>query len=52
VGVEAGTADGPLEVRAALVVADGRHSTVWERVCLPVDDVGAPIKGDVSAVRA
>src|SRR5438094_178700 len=44
VGVKAETPDGPLEVRAGLVVgADGRHSTVRERAGLIVQDVGAPI---------
>jgi 2-polyprenyl-6-methoxyphenol hydroxylase-like FAD-dependent oxidoreductase len=44
VGVRAQTPDGPLEVRADLVVgADGRHSTVRERAGLSVQDVGAPI---------
>jgi 2-polyprenyl-6-methoxyphenol hydroxylase-like FAD-dependent oxidoreductase len=43
-GVRATTPDGPLEVRAALVVgADGRHSTVRERAGLRVEDLGAPI---------
>jgi 2-polyprenyl-6-methoxyphenol hydroxylase-like FAD-dependent oxidoreductase len=44
VGVRATTPDGPLEVRAALVVgADGRHSTVRTRAGLTVEDLGAPI---------
>jgi 2-polyprenyl-6-methoxyphenol hydroxylase-like FAD-dependent oxidoreductase len=44
VGVRAQTPDGPLEVRAELVVgADGRHSTVREQAGLQVEDVGAPI---------
>jgi 2-polyprenyl-6-methoxyphenol hydroxylase-like FAD-dependent oxidoreductase len=44
VGVRAETSDGPLEVRAALVVgADGRHSTVRAQAGLQVEDVGAPI---------
>jgi 2-polyprenyl-6-methoxyphenol hydroxylase-like FAD-dependent oxidoreductase len=44
VGLKAETPDGPLIVRAALVVgADGRHSTVRERAGLKVEDVGAPI---------
>ena len=43
-GVRRDDADGPLEVRADLVVgADGRHSTVRERAGLEVDDFGAPI---------
>jgi 2-polyprenyl-6-methoxyphenol hydroxylase-like FAD-dependent oxidoreductase len=44
VGVRAATPDGPLDVRADLVVgADGRHSTVRAKVELPVEDLGAPI---------
>ncbi len=44
VGVRAQTPDGPLEVRADLVVgADGRHSTVRERSGLKVEDLGAPM---------
>jgi len=44
VGVRATTPDGPLEVRAALVVgADGRRSTVRERAGLAVEDLGAPM---------
>lgn len=44
VGVCAETPDGPLEMRATLVVgADGRHSRVRERGGLEVDDLGAPI---------
>ncbi len=43
-GVRATTPDGPLEVRADLIVgADGRHSTVRERARLQVEDLGAPI---------
>ena len=43
-GVRATTPDGPLEVRAPLVVgADGRHSVVRERAGLVVQDLGAPI---------
>jgi 2-polyprenyl-6-methoxyphenol hydroxylase-like FAD-dependent oxidoreductase len=43
-GVRATTPDGPLEVRAPLVVgADGRHSTVRARAGLAVRDLGAPI---------
>src|SRR6476660_2311665 len=43
VGLRAKTADGPLEVRASLVVgADGRHSVVRTRAGLPVDEFGAP----------
>jgi 2-polyprenyl-6-methoxyphenol hydroxylase-like FAD-dependent oxidoreductase len=44
IGVKAETPDGPLTVRAALVVgADGRHSTVRGQAGLKVKDVGAPI---------
>jgi 2-polyprenyl-6-methoxyphenol hydroxylase-like FAD-dependent oxidoreductase len=44
VGVWAETPNGPLEVRATLVVgADGRHSTVRARAGLPVLNLGAPI---------
>jgi 2-polyprenyl-6-methoxyphenol hydroxylase-like FAD-dependent oxidoreductase len=44
VGVTAATPQGPLEVRADLVVgADGRHSTVRERAGLKVRDLGAPM---------
>ncbi|HJT75605.1 MAG TPA: FAD-dependent oxidoreductase [Gemmataceae bacterium] len=44
VGLRAETPEGPLEVRAALVVgADGRHSTVRARAGLKVQDVGAPM---------
>ena len=44
VGVRAITADGPLDVRARLVVGcDGRHSTVRDKARLEVEDIGAPI---------
>jgi 2-polyprenyl-6-methoxyphenol hydroxylase-like FAD-dependent oxidoreductase len=44
VGVRAITADGPLDVRARLVVGcDGRHSTVRDKGRLEVADIGAPI---------
>ena len=44
VGVRATTADGPLEVRARLVVGcDGRQSTVRANARLEVEDLGAPI---------
>ena len=44
VGIRGTTTQGPLEVRADLVVgADGRHSTVRERAKLEVRDFGAPI---------
>ncbi|HEY0393124.1 MAG TPA: FAD-dependent oxidoreductase, partial [Candidatus Elarobacter sp.] len=43
-GVRASAPDGPLEIRADLVVgADGRRSTVRERAGLAVRDLGAPI---------
>jgi len=44
IGVYATTPEGPLEVKADLVVgADGRHSTVREKAGLEIEDVGAPI---------
>ncbi|HVS20417.1 MAG TPA: FAD-dependent oxidoreductase [Pyrinomonadaceae bacterium] len=44
VGVEAKTPNGPLEIRADLVVgADGRKSVVRERAGLQVESLGAPI---------
>jgi len=44
VGVRARTPDGPLEVRADLVVgADGRDSTVRAAAGLPVETLGAPM---------
>ena len=43
-GVRANTSQGPLEVRADLVVgADGRHSIVRKEAGLEVMDLGAPI---------
>ena len=43
-GVNAQAADGPLAIRAALVVgADGRHSRMREAARLEVDDLGTPI---------
>ena len=43
-GVRAMTPDGPLNVRADLVVAcDGRHSTLRERAGMQADDYGAPM---------
>jgi 2-polyprenyl-6-methoxyphenol hydroxylase-like FAD-dependent oxidoreductase len=43
-GVRASTPNGPIEVRADLVVgADGRHSTVREQSGLIVQNIGAPI---------
>src|SRR5712691_11195780 len=44
VGLHATTSDGPLEVRASLVVgADGRHSVVRARAGLKVNEFGAPM---------
>lgn len=44
VGVRATTPDGPLEVRADVVIgADGRRSTVREQAGLEVEDRGAPM---------
>jgi 2-polyprenyl-6-methoxyphenol hydroxylase-like FAD-dependent oxidoreductase len=44
VGVRAQTPQGPLEVRADLVVGcDGRHSLVRQRAGLEVEEIGAPI---------
>ena len=44
VGLTATTPDGPLEIRADLVVgADGRRSLVRERAGLVVEDFGAPM---------
>ena len=44
VGLRAQTPDGPVEVRADLVIgADGRHSIVRERAWLTVNNLGAPI---------
>jgi len=44
VGLRATTADGPLTIRADLVVGcDGRHSTVREKAGLQGDDYGAPM---------
>ncbi|HWG05045.1 MAG TPA: FAD-dependent oxidoreductase [Beijerinckiaceae bacterium] len=44
VGLGADTADGPLEIRADLVVgADGRHSTMREKAGFVSDDQGAPM---------
>ena len=44
VGVEATTRDGPLEVRADLVIGcDGRNSTVRAASDLVVEDMGSPI---------
>ncbi len=43
-GVKATTPDGPLEIRADLVIgADGRHSIVRERAGLEVENLGAPM---------
>jgi 2-polyprenyl-6-methoxyphenol hydroxylase-like FAD-dependent oxidoreductase len=44
VGLQVTTPDGPLEVRASLVVgADGRHSVVRARAGLKVNEFGAPM---------
>jgi 2-polyprenyl-6-methoxyphenol hydroxylase-like FAD-dependent oxidoreductase len=44
IGVRAMTPEGPLEVRAGLVIgADGRHSLVRDRAGLAVEELGAPI---------
>src|SRR5262245_2512500 len=44
IGVEATTPDGPLQIRAELIVgAGGRQSLVRERGDLKVNDLGAPI---------
>jgi 2-polyprenyl-6-methoxyphenol hydroxylase-like FAD-dependent oxidoreductase len=44
VGVRANSPQGPLVVRADLVIgADGRHSTVRQQAGLVVEDIGAPI---------
>ncbi len=44
VGIRANGPQGPLEIRAELVVgADGRRSTVRQRAKLKVNDLGAPI---------
>ena len=43
-GVRAETPDGPLEIKADLVVGcDGRHSTVRARAGFQIEDIGAPI---------
>lgn len=44
IALQARTPEGPLDVRALLVVgADGRHSVVRERAGLPVQEFGAPM---------
>ena len=44
VGLRAETPNGPLEVRAALIVgADGRHSIVRKKAGLSVEEFGAPM---------
>jgi 2-polyprenyl-6-methoxyphenol hydroxylase-like FAD-dependent oxidoreductase len=44
VGLQATTPDGPLEVRASLIVAaDGRHSVIRTKAGLKVDEFGAPM---------
>jgi 2-polyprenyl-6-methoxyphenol hydroxylase-like FAD-dependent oxidoreductase len=51
VGVNAETADGPVEIRADLTVAcDGRHSVVRQCANLDVEEIGAPM--DVLWFRA
>lgn len=43
-GVHAETPDGPLDIKADLVVGcDGRHSTVRARAGFEIEDIGAPI---------
>ena len=43
-GIRANTSDGPLEVRADLVVgADGRHSVVRAKAGLTIEEFGAPM---------
>jgi 2-polyprenyl-6-methoxyphenol hydroxylase-like FAD-dependent oxidoreductase len=44
VGVQAQTPEGPVSIRADLVVAcDGRHSTLRARAGMKVEDIGAPM---------
>jgi 2-polyprenyl-6-methoxyphenol hydroxylase-like FAD-dependent oxidoreductase len=44
VGVQAASPDGPLEIRAGLVVAaDGRHSVLRNKSGLMIDEFGAPM---------
>jgi 2-polyprenyl-6-methoxyphenol hydroxylase-like FAD-dependent oxidoreductase len=44
IGLRARTPDGPVEIRADLVVgADGRHSTVRSRAGFAVENMGAPM---------
>jgi len=44
IGARATTPEGPLQVKAELVVgADGRKSTVREKAGLEIEDIGAPI---------
>src|SRR5881397_3058854 len=44
VGVRARTRDGPLDIRADLIIgADGRHSIMREKAELQVDELGAPM---------
>jgi 2-polyprenyl-6-methoxyphenol hydroxylase-like FAD-dependent oxidoreductase len=44
VGLRATTPDGPLEVRASLIIgADGRHSVVRAQASLQVNEFGAPM---------
>lgn len=51
VGVNADTAEGPIEIRAGLTIGcDGRHSVVRERARLDLEEIGAPM--DVLWFRA
>jgi 2-polyprenyl-6-methoxyphenol hydroxylase-like FAD-dependent oxidoreductase len=51
VGVNADTPEGPVEIRAGLIIGcDGRHSVVRERARLDVEEIGAPM--DVLWFRA
>jgi 2-polyprenyl-6-methoxyphenol hydroxylase-like FAD-dependent oxidoreductase/predicted cupin superfamily sugar epimerase len=44
VGLRAETQDGPVEIRASLVIgADGRHSVVRDKAGFTVDQLGAPM---------
>jgi 2-polyprenyl-6-methoxyphenol hydroxylase-like FAD-dependent oxidoreductase len=44
VGVRASTPDGPLEVRASVVIgSDGRGSVVRDKADLKIDEIGAPM---------
>ncbi len=51
VGVKANTPEGPVEIRADLIIGcDGRHSIVRQRADLEVEEIGAPM--DVLWFRA